>query len=86
MDAVLLAVFDGDGGFAVFDEVALYEAFVAVSPPNSVGTIADQVALDAVARKSDFDAIGGGVAEVVAKQVVVVAAAFSAVHGALAGP
>src|SRR5262249_34571846 len=85
-DRVVLPVLDGDRGGVVAEGVADDLRVVAVAAPNAVPALQEEVVDEVVAAEGGLDAVGGGVAEVVAIEQVVVAAAFAGIHRRLAGP
>ena len=85
-DGILLAMLDGDAILAVPDGIARHEALKAISAPDAVVALLQAVVQYQIAAERHFNAIGGRLGEVIAKNQVVVAAPFPAVHARLPRP
>ena len=83
---IVLAVLDRDAGAVAVEVVRVDARREAVAAPHAVFAPPQAVAGDGVAAEGRLDAVGGGVADVVAGKDVVVGAAAAGVHRGLAGP
>src|SRR5439155_8543776 len=83
---IVLAVLDRDPGAVAAEVVRGDTGLEAVAAPHAIFAPPQAVAGDGVAAERRLDAVGGGVADVVAGEDVVVGAAAAGVHRGLTGP